>query len=80
MKNHKKKSIYSSISEKNRNILLILIFIIIIRKVISKNNSILIKVNKAGKQQVLNRKFSKVPTAFINDTKVEIDNVYIYMF
>ena len=48
MKNHKEKSIYSSISEKNRNILLILIFIIIIRKVISKNNSILIKVNEAG--------------------------------
>ena len=80
MKNHKEKSIYSSISEKNRNILIILIFILIIRKVISKNNSILIKVNEAGKQQVLNRKFSKVPTAFINDTKVEIDNdYYIYV-
>ena len=83
MKNKKEKNIninfklyFSSISEKKINIVFI-IFLAIFHKVISKTNTISIKVNTAGGQRVLRVHNNNAPTAaFINDIEVEIDSDY----
>ena len=49
----------------------ILIFVLILG-VISKNNTIIMKLNGIGKQKILYRSFSKIPTVLINEKETEL--------